>query len=132
MNLIQSPDPGDAALAERVRWVREAAADRVGSLELQLPLAAVIPSSESPADAVRTALGQGEQFLLASLAAKFDPGTLAASPLVLTGTAAEMADKLARLQELHGIGSVMIPMSQLEALAPVIPLVPADASHRAG
>ncbi len=40
--------------------------------------------------------------------------------MVLAGSPAAMADKLTRLQELHGIGSVMIPMPQLEALAPVI------------
>lgn len=119
VNLLRSPDPSEAALAQRVAWVGEAAPDRFTSLELQLPLAAVLPSSHAPPHAVRTAVDAGDAFI-SMLASKFDLDALAESPMVLTGSPAAMADKLSRLQQQHGIGSVMIPMPQLEALAPVI------------
>jgi hypothetical protein len=41
--------------------------------------------------------------------------------MVLTGTGAEMADRLSDLSERHRIGAVMVPMSQLKALGAVIP-----------
>jgi hypothetical protein len=43
--------------------------------------------------------------------------------MVLTGAPVEMAESLSGLSERHGIGSVMVPMSQLEALGAVIPHV---------
>lgn len=56
--------------------MREAAPDRCASLELQLPLAAVLPSSGTPLEAVRAAVDAGEPFL-STLAAKFDLEALA-------------------------------------------------------
>ncbi len=50
-----------------------------------------------------------------------DIDRLAGSPMVLTGTPAEMAERLSELSERHGIGAVMVPMPQLEALGAVIP-----------
>jgi alkanesulfonate monooxygenase SsuD/methylene tetrahydromethanopterin reductase-like flavin-dependent oxidoreductase (luciferase family) len=120
VNLLRSPDPSEAALAQRVAWVREAAGDRFAALELQLPLAAVLPHAGTALEAVRAAVDAGDPFL-SMLASKFDLHTLADSPMVLTGSPAEMAGRLSDLQRVHGIASVMIPMPQMEALAPVIP-----------
>ena len=120
INLLQTPDPSEQALAERVGWVREAAAARFPEIELQISLAATIPSDRSPADAVRDEIAAGNPFLR-MLAGKFDVEALAASPMVLTGSAQEMAEKLAGLHERIGIGAVMAPMPHLEALANVIP-----------
>lgn len=117
--MLKSPDPSEAALAERISWVRGAAPDRFASLELQLPLAAVLPHPGTAMEAVRAAVDAGDPFL-SMLASKFALDALADSPMVLAGSPAAMADKLARLQQSHGIGSVMIPMPQLEPLAPVI------------
>jgi probable F420-dependent oxidoreductase len=119
VNLLRSPDPSEAALGERIAWVREAAPERFASLELQLPLAAVLPSTGTALDAVRAAVNAGEPFL-SMLASKFELQAIADSPMVLTGTPAAMADELARLTRMHGINSVMIPMPYLEALAPAI------------
>jgi probable F420-dependent oxidoreductase len=119
VNMLKSPDPSEAALAERIAWVREAAPDRFAALELQLPLAAVLPSPGTPLDAVRSAVDAGEPFLT-MLASKFDLDVLADSPMVIGGPPAAMVDKLARLEEDHGVASVMIPMPYMEPLAPVI------------
>ncbi|HVW17526.1 MAG TPA: hypothetical protein VHB30_04705, partial [Solirubrobacteraceae bacterium] len=120
LNLLKAPRPTDAALAERVGWVRDAAGPRADAIELQLPLAAVIAFDGAPADAIRSALAGGDRFL-ATLASRLDVETLAASPLVLAGSTEAMAERLAGLRTEHGIGAVMVPMSQMEALAAVIP-----------
>jgi probable F420-dependent oxidoreductase len=119
LNLLKSPDPTDSGLAERVRWVSEAADQRFARLELQLPLAATIPSDMPPAETVRRAAGAGDHFLT-MLLSKFDAEVLGQSPMILTGSPAEMAAKLGALSERFGIGSVMVPMPQMEPLAPVI------------
>lgn len=121
INMPKSPDPGEAALAERVAWVREAAGG--AQRELQLPLAGVVPTAGSTEDAVRAAAAAGDQFLLSMLAGRFGVETLADSPMVLAGSTAAMADRLSGLEESYGIGYVMIPMGQLDALAPVIAAV---------
>jgi alkanesulfonate monooxygenase SsuD/methylene tetrahydromethanopterin reductase-like flavin-dependent oxidoreductase (luciferase family) len=119
INMLKSPDPSEAGLAERVEWVREAASDRFGKLELQLPLAATLPSATSPADTIRNAAAAGDRFI-SMLLSKFDADVLAESPMILTGSQDEMTQRLGGIADRFGIGSVMIPMPQLEALAPVV------------
>ena len=120
INLLRLPDPGNAALAERISWVREAAGERFDSLELQLPITAAVVSGRGRADAIAAAARSGDPFF-ARLAAWTDVDRLARSPMVLTGTPPEMAERLRELGERHGIGAVMVPMPQLEALGAVIP-----------
>ena len=122
VNMLRSPDPSEAAFAERIGWVREAAPDRFGALELQLPLAATLPSRGSAADAVSAAVAAGDPFV-SMLVGKFGLEAVAGSPMVLAGSTAQMAEKLARLRDEYGVGSVMIPNPQIDALAPLIPLL---------
>ena len=119
LSMLQAPDPSEAFLREMIEHVRTAAPRRFGELELQLPLAATIPHATGGVDAVREAIAGGEHFI-AMLAGKFGEEALADSPMVLTGTPAQMAEKLSDLQSRLGIGAVMIPMPQLEALSEVI------------
>lgn len=120
INLLRLPDPGEAALAERISWVREAAGDRFGSLELQLPVTVAPPSDDGRAAAIAAAANSGDPFF-ARLAARTGIDQLASSPLILTGSPAQMAERLSELSERHGIGAVMVPMPQLEALGAAIP-----------
>jgi probable F420-dependent oxidoreductase len=120
INMLKAPHPGEATLAERVEWIREAAGERFAGLELQLPIAATLPSNRSPAATVQDAVDSGSDPFLSMLASKFDLDSLADSPMVLTGTPEQMAEKLAGLRERLGIDAVMIPMPQMEALAPAI------------
>jgi probable F420-dependent oxidoreductase len=117
INMPKAPDPGEAALAERIGWVRESAP---ALRELQLPLAGVVPTHGRAQDAVRAAVAGGDQFLLSMLARRFGVDALMDSPMVLAGSTAAMADRLHMLEQSHGIGCVMIPMGQMEALAPAI------------
>jgi probable F420-dependent oxidoreductase len=119
ISLLQATDPTEAGLEERVGWVRDAAGADFERRELQLPIAATLPGHHSPAEAIRRAASHGDMFL-SMLLSKFDVETLAGSPMILSGSTAEMAAKLGYLADRFGIGSVMIPMPQMEALAPVI------------
>jgi probable F420-dependent oxidoreductase len=119
INMLRLPDPSEAALAERVSWIREAAGDRFGSLELQLPIAVTHPSDRTPTDAIADAARSGDPFF-SRLAAIAGIDRLAASPFVLTGTPTQIAERLTYFTERHGIGAVMVPMPQLEALARIV------------
>ncbi|HEX3803890.1 MAG TPA: TIGR03621 family F420-dependent LLM class oxidoreductase [Solirubrobacteraceae bacterium] len=119
LSMLQADDPSEAGLMQMVEHVRAAAPDRFPSLELQLPLAATIPHAVGGVDAVRAAIGAGEHFV-SMLAEKFEEEAVAASPMVLIGTPAQMAQKLIDLQERFGISAVMIPMPQMEAISEVI------------
>jgi probable F420-dependent oxidoreductase len=98
LSMLQAPDPSEAFLQSMVERVKQAAPDRF---------------------AARAAIAGGERFI-SMLASKFGEEALADSPMVLTGTPAQMADKLGNLRSRFGIGAVMIPMPQMEPLAKVI------------
>jgi probable F420-dependent oxidoreductase len=119
LSMLQAPDPSESFLRSMIEHVRTAAPERFTQLELQLPLAATIPHARGGVDAVRAAIAGGEHFI-SMLASKFGEEALADSPMVLTGTAAQMAQKLGDLRSRFGIGAVMIPMPQMEALSEVI------------
>jgi probable F420-dependent oxidoreductase len=119
VSMLQADDPSEAGLMQMVEHVRAAAPERFPSLELQLPLAATIPHAIGGIEAVRAAIGAGEYFV-SMLVDKFDEEAVAESPMVLTGTPAQMAQKLIDLQERFGVSAVMIPMPQMEAIAKVI------------
>jgi probable F420-dependent oxidoreductase len=119
LSMLQAPDPSEQFLSDMIEHVRAAAPDRFAQLELQLPLAATIPHATGGVDAVRAAITAGEHFI-SMLAGKFGEQALADSPMVLTGTPAQMAQKLSDLTERFGIRAVMIPMPQMQALSEVI------------
>lgn len=119
LSMLQAPDPSTEFLATMVEQVRAAAPERIGRLELQLPIAATIPHATGGVDAVRAAIAAGEHFI-SMLASKFGEEALADSPMVLTGTPQQMARRLDGLRARFGIGAVMIPMPQMAALAEVI------------
>jgi probable F420-dependent oxidoreductase len=119
INLLKAPDPSDAALAERAVWVRAAAGERFASIELQLPLAAVLPSDDPATVAVRDA-AQGRSPILTALASRHAAEALAASPQILAGSVSDMAASLERIRAEHGVSAFMVPMSEMRALAPVI------------
>ncbi|HWD68560.1 MAG TPA: TIGR03621 family F420-dependent LLM class oxidoreductase [Solirubrobacteraceae bacterium] len=119
LSMLQAPDPSAAFLEKMVDQVRAAAGERFAGLELQLPIAATISHHTGGVDAVRAAIAGGEHFI-SMLASKFGEEALADSPMVLSGTATQMAQQLAGLRARFGIEAVMIPMPQMEALAEVI------------
>ena len=89
-------------------WVRDAAGDRFGSLELQIAAFAVMVVSSSRA-AARSAkmLGFGGEAALDL-------------PIVLIGTVDELCERLVERRERWGFSSIVVPGDALETFAPVV------------
>jgi probable F420-dependent oxidoreductase len=119
INLLKASVPSASALQERIEWVRDAAGARFGALELQLPLAAVLPTDRRLEDAIQQQIDAGDHFL-SMLVGRADLETVARSPLLLAGPPGELADRLGELEHAFGISAVMVPMAQMEALGAVI------------
>ncbi len=107
-----------AELEQRVGWVRDAAGRRFPKLELNLTLAAVLPTDGDPIDAVREAIPS--RHFLQRLSQHAAPEEIAVSPAVLVGSPASMAERLHELRERFGISYLLVPGHDLDALAPVI------------
>ncbi len=99
-----SPDASEAAVAEKIAILREAAGERFAQLEINLNLMAVG--------------GQIPRWI----AAQFDAEALLASGAipVLTGTTDEMCAQLVARRDALGISYIMVSDELMEALAPVV------------
>lgn len=100
------PDESEASVAEKIGWLREAAGERFGRLELNLNLMVVG--------------GRVPRWI----AAQFGPDAAAlarsgAVP-VLVGTTDAMCDTLQRRRETLGISYLMVSDELMETLAPVV------------
>ena len=95
--------------SDRVRWVREAAGDRAGELELQCWTVAVqvVPNADE---------------VIASLAPLFEltPDQLRSAPLALIGTVGEITEMLRARREELGFSYIVVHEAEMDALAPVI------------
>ena len=100
------PDEGEAGIGERIDRLRRAAPERFPELELNVNLVAV-GERVHPAVAARFGL---------------DPDQLirSGSPLVLTGTADQMVERLERTREALGVSYVTMPDAFMDACAPVV------------
>jgi probable F420-dependent oxidoreductase len=99
-------DQGEAALAERIGWVREAAGARFDDLELNIGLIAVVPD---PANPPPPRYGVDAAQLLR-----------AGSPYVLAGSPDEMCAQLERLRATYGISYFKSDAGLMDGLAPVV------------
>jgi probable F420-dependent oxidoreductase len=94
---------------DRVGWIREAAGDRAGDIELQCWTAAVqvVPNRAE---------------VTASLAALFNltPEQLEATPLALIGTAEEIVEQLRARRVALGFSYIVVHEAEMDALTPVI------------
>jgi probable F420-dependent oxidoreductase len=94
---------------DRVRWVAEAAGDRVADIELQCWTVAVqvVP---------------GRDEVIENLAPLFNlsPEQLGSSPAALIGTVDEITDQLRKRREELGFSNIVVHEAEMEALAPVI------------
>ena len=104
--LAVAPTAPEAAVAEKVGWLREAAGPRFDQLELNLNLMAV-------GDQVPRYMSVQMGLTAAALAAS---GSVAA----LMGTTDEMCATLLRRRESLGISYLMVGDELMEALAPVV------------
>jgi probable F420-dependent oxidoreductase len=105
---LDRTDFGEAALRQKVEWVRAAAGDRFEALELHALIQAVVVSDR------RTAAEQ--------LASRFSvpPELLLESPYVLAGTVDEICETVRQRRERYGISYLSVFDRDLEAFAPVV------------
>ena len=105
-----TPQPGGFAVADvaqRARWLEDAAGDRSGSIERSLLVQVGHVGADGPA-------------VLERMAGQFgtDVAFLDESPFVLVGSVAQIVDKLGRLREQLGTSHVVV--RDVEAFGPVI------------
>jgi probable F420-dependent oxidoreductase len=105
---LDRADFGEAALRQKVEWVRAAGGDRFEALELHALIQAVVVSDR------RTAAEQ--------LASRFSvpPELLLESPYVLAGTVDEICETVRQRRERYGISYLTVFDRDLEAFAPVV------------
>jgi hypothetical protein len=102
----------EAALAQKLAWVREASGERFATVELSQLVSAVIVTSDRQQAASLRARNLGL------------PGATAehilANPYLLIGTHEHITEQLQRLRELYGISYFVVTVDDMEALAPVV------------
>ncbi|BCI55122.1 LLM class F420-dependent oxidoreductase [Mycolicibacterium litorale] len=100
----------DDPLAERIGFVRAAAGERFGALELNVAITAMPVD-----DSARPDLTIPRRFLLAR-----SDEQLLRHPGVLSGTAQDMADRLREYRDRYGISYIIVQAPHAEAFAKVI------------
>jgi probable F420-dependent oxidoreductase len=101
----------EADLAEKIALVRREAGERFSSLELSLNLIAVVAGPVAP--------GVRERIRIVHHV-DLDALIQAHSPMVVTGSPADVADRLRAQRERLGLSYVTIAADQMEAFAPVV------------
>jgi len=100
-----------ASVDERVRLVRETAADRFDRLELNALVQRVVVTDDRRKAAEELATGRWARLM---------PDEILASPYALVGTADQIVDDLRARRERWGISYIMTHEPFMDALAPVV------------
>ena len=97
------------ATDEKLRWIREAAGDRIDEIELGVWIlqAHVTEDRESLAAGLAPLVG-------------LDQSDVLASPHVMVGTPEQIAEDLVGRRERYGISHIVVPGDAAEALSPVV------------
>lgn len=98
-----------ASTARKVGWVRAAAGDRFGDLELSMVVSHVIVTDDRRGAAEGLAGELGLQ-----------PEEVLASPLTLIGTHDEMVEDLETCRDALGLSYIVVQESNMDALAPIV------------
>jgi probable F420-dependent oxidoreductase len=106
---LDRADFGEAALRQKIEWVRAAAGERFDALEVHALIQAVVVSDQrvAAADQLATRFGVARELVLES-------------PYVLVGTVDEICASLRERRELYGISYLTVFDRDLEAFAPVV------------
>jgi probable F420-dependent oxidoreductase len=97
------------ATDEKLRWIQEAAGDRLAEIELGVWILQALVTDEREGVASRLAPPFG-----------MEPPDVLASPHVLIGTVEQIASDLVTRRERYGISHVVVPGEAADALAPVV------------
>jgi probable F420-dependent oxidoreductase len=103
------PNATVEATDEKIAWIRDAAGERFGHLELQVRvhIAAITDDREGMADALGPALG-------------LSPEAALTSPHALAGTVDQVCEQLHERRERWGISYIGLSAASLDEMAPVI------------
>jgi probable F420-dependent oxidoreductase len=94
---------------EKVSWVREAAGDRMADIELNV----LVMNVQVTDDRAGARDGMGALFGMGS-------DVVAATPILLLGSAGEIADDLRERRERWGFSYITVQADAMEAMAPVV------------
>ncbi|MFC8045058.1 LLM class F420-dependent oxidoreductase [Nocardia sp. NPDC057353] len=109
---------------EKVELIREAAGDRFGDIELNWAITAIVITDdrEKTAEMALTAIERGLHPDL-EVDTKLSVADILNSPYVAIGTFEEIAEQIRRVRKLTAMSYVGIFPTQMDAFAPVIPLL---------
>jgi probable F420-dependent oxidoreductase len=109
---VDASERTEAALAQKVEWVRQAAGERFSSVELNLLIGNVIITQDP--------LGAAEQYLRKSGRSGVTAEQLLASPYVFIGSVEQLVERVQRLREQFDISYFVLDTEYMEAFAPVV------------
>ncbi|UGT59401.1 LLM class F420-dependent oxidoreductase [Nocardia asteroides] len=109
---------------EKVELIREAAGDRFGDIELNWAITAIVITDdrEKTAEMALSAIERGLHPDL-EVDTKLSVADILNSPYVAIGTFEEIAEQIRRVRKLTALSYVGIFPTQMDAFAPVIPLL---------
>ncbi len=106
---LDTADETEASVAQKVDWVRQAAADRFDQLELAMLIWAVVVTDDPGAAAERIAARSSRPV-----------DQILQSPYYLIGTLDAIVAKLLEQRDRHGISYISVFPSDTNTLAPVV------------
>jgi probable F420-dependent oxidoreductase len=109
---VDATERTEAALVQKVEWIRQAAGERFAAVELNLLVASIIITQDQRQAA--------EQYLRESGRAGVTAEQLLANPYMLIGSIEQLTEQIQRLRELFGISYLVIDTEYMEAFAPVV------------
>ncbi len=109
---VDAWERSEAAIAQKVEWVRQAAGERFAILEFNLLIGTIIITDDRQQGAEQYIRERGR------------PGTtveqLLANPYLLIGSVEQITEKIQRLRELFGISYIVVDSEYMELFAPVV------------
>lgn len=108
---VDASERTEAALAQKVEWVRQAAGERFAAVELNLLVAAVIITQDQRQAA--------EQYIREKGRPETTIEQLLANPYVFIGDVEQITERIQRLREQFGISYFVMDTEYMEAFAPV-------------
>ena len=108
---VDASERTEAALAQKVEWVRQAAGERFGSMELNLLIGGIIITEDRQQAAEERARERGTGVIAEQILS---------SPYVLLGTVEQIAEQLQSRRERYGISYMVVLSEDMEAFAPVV------------
>lgn len=109
---VDASERSEAALAQKIAWVRQAAGERFAAIELNLLIASVIITENRQQAA--------EQYLREYGRPGTTTGEILTSPYHLIGSVEQIAAQLQRLREQFGISYFVVGDEVMEAFAPLV------------